>query len=309
MQRVHVVVLDEADRLLDSGFLRDIKVILGALNPHHRTLLFTATVPEGVAEIAKAYMRPDFVYVDTTIGASPSPRTKVIHEYAVVPPSHIFATLAHAVVKHRRSDTAHKIIVFFNTAWMAHFAAKLFQSLGMHDVMETHSRLSQSQRNAVAAKFAQGRGVVIFASDVIARGIDFPDVTFVVQVGLTDPTQYEHRIGRTGRAGKTGRGLLIIGDDEKVILEKLGKFSMKEMPGSAPGLAVKTLDKELNNAANKAFSASLGFYAANTRVLKWTPQALVNAVKARFASMGLPKPDPIPANRLAKMHLKGAGLE
>ena len=315
LRGVQVVVLHEADRLLDAGFRPAIVKILSAIgkNPARQTLLFTATVPDGVEQIARKFMRPNFKFIDT-VGNDTNNLLKIVQQYVVLPIRRLGPALFDAVLAHRRVDE-HKIIVFFNTAWMAHFMTALFHAAGMTDVLETHSRLSQGKRNAVASKFASASNLVLFASDVVARGLDFPDVTLVIQYGLTDASQYEHRVGRTGRAGKDGLGLLIIADDEHNMLALLKALRVKLAALRSP---TKSLDMRFSEAtkhvmgsdelrvkANKAFVASLGFYASNAKVLGWTPQVLVNNMLARFASLGLTAPDSVDKKRLGKMHLAG----
>jgi ATP-dependent RNA helicase MSS116 len=190
----------------------------------------------------------------------------------------------------------------------------------MPDALELHSRLSQGQRNAVTQAFAKGKGLVLFASDVIARGIDFPDVTLVVQLGLTDVSQYEHRIGRTGRAGKSGEALIILGDDaESRLLGDLLKAGMQivarappsaEALAPAPALAMAmarlgTPGSELNRTACRAFTASLGFYNSHMKRLGWKPVDMVAAVVARFKAAGLREVPPVSRMTLDKMHLRG----
>ena len=314
LEGVQVVVLDEADRLLDAGFRPAIVKILSALGHSPRqTMLFTATVPAGVEAIAKEFMRPNFEYIDT-VGEDANNMLKIVQEYVVLPIPRLGPALFDAVLAHRRV-AGHKIIVFFNTAWMAHFMTALFHAAGMTDVLETHSRLSQGKRNAVAKKFADSSNLVLFASDVVARGLDFPDVTLVIQYGLTDASQYEHRVGRTGRAGKTGLGLLIIAEDKKNMLALLAALQVKSAATRSPAKSPDTRfsgatslvmrSEDLLSKANRAFVASLGFYASNMKVLGWKAHVLVDNVMARFASLGLTAPTAIDENRLKKMHLAG----
>ena len=326
LQGISVVVLDEADRLLDKGFEPAIKRILGALSATtpRQTLLFTATVTDNVQKIASAFMRKDYKFIDT-VGKEENSHKKIIQEHLVLPVGSIVPALHHVVSAQKAANTTHKIIVFFNTAWMASFMAKLFRAAGMKGVLEIHSRLSQPKRNSIAAQFSKGSGLVLFASDVISRGVDFPDVTLVIQVGLTDASQYEHRVGRTGRAGKTGLGLLIIGEDEGVMLKTLDKIPIKPSTtdsvitgGLTPGKPVSMHpdlskatgkvkdDPDLKSAANKAYSASIGFYASKMNMLKLAPESLMSGLRSRFASAGLSDPAHIAESTLKKMKMTAA---
>merc|ERR1712003_577957 len=100
-------------------------------------------------------------------------------------------------------------IVFFTTARLTGFMSELFNSIKNHtgyDVLEIHSRKSQKQRERASNEFRKRKKAIMFSSDATARGMDYPDVSFVLQVGLTDRSQYIHRLGRTARAGKSGKG-------------------------------------------------------------------------------------------------------
>lgn len=116
-------------------------------------------------------------------------------------------TLAHIV----RSNPAHKTVVFFTTARATSYFATVFERMafprGKLNIVEMHSRKSQSQRTAAAERFRVGKGLVMFSSDVSARGMDYPGISEVLQVGLTDRESYIHRLGRTARAGREGAGM------------------------------------------------------------------------------------------------------
>jgi ATP-dependent RNA helicase MSS116 len=180
-------------------------------------------------------------------------------------------------------------------------------------VLELHSRLSQGQRTRNADAFRNGSAAVLFASDVAARGIDFPDVTLVIQFGIaSDASQVVHRAGRTGRGGKHGEALTLLGDDEVAVLPELAKLGLAPPRGSkrastavpSPELAaafarISTAGDPMRDLACAAFVASLGFYKSNLRRLRWTTAQLVANVTARFEAMGLrpgaAPPCPIPA--------------
>ena len=318
------LVLDEADRLLDMGFAPAIRKIVAFLPPPDRrqTLLFTATVPEGVTKVADAFMRPGKVFIDTARGSNAGPSealSRIDQQSVVVRPGDVVSTLFSLVAVKRRVPN-HKIIVFVTTAMMAALMREFFVAAGTHkDAMELHSKLTQSQRNAVTKAFSEGTGVLLFASDVIARGIDFPDVTCVIQVGLTDTEQYEHRVGRTGRAGKSGEAVIILGDDEAPALlpALINQRKMNIKPVVIPSetstsslaqavALVGTPGNPLHKNAQRTFVASLGFYNSHLRRLKWTPGQMVRAVWARFAAMGLREPPAIPVKTLGKMNLSKA---
>ena len=319
---LQVLILDEADRLLDMGFAPAIRRIVSILPPTRQTLLYTATVPAGVQQVADAFMRKERVFVNTAgeDGEEGKPSHERIKQESLVLPIPQLLPALHSILMRKRHERPndHKIIVFAPTALMAQLLSELMRVAGMPEALELHSRLSQGQRNAVTQAFAKGKGMVLFASDVIARGIDFPDVTLVVQLGLTDVQQYEHRVGRTGRAGKSGEAVIILGDDaESRLLNDLRKAGMQITPASTTYASTEdpvlqaamrrlgTPGSELNRTARRAFSASLGFYNSHMKRLGWKPVDMVAAVIARFRAAGLTETPAIQGSTLSKMHLRG----
>ena len=324
---VRCIVIDEADRLLDMGFLPALKKIFAVLPPASRrqALLFTATVPEGVQSIA-ASLSPGFQFIDTAKGSNAdegrASHARIRQGYCVLAINEILPALHRTLLARRESNKEHRIIVFFTTARMTQFAAAIFRLCpAFKDVLELHSRLSQSQRNKTTATFGSRPGSILFASDVIARGIDFPDVTFVGQVGITDPQQYEHRVGRTGRAGKSGEAMIYLGEDERSLVDKLVQAKLPITDAYAdvmnehrPGVDAMMQDTlarvkasaEVSKAGDQAYAATLGFYASNMKRLGWSPAKVVEAVNARFLAAGLSDVPAVQAKTAAKMHLKGA---
>jgi len=319
MAGVSVVVLDEADRLLDMGFQPDIKKILTFLPPKDRrqTLLFTATVPEGVRAIGTAFLRPDHTFIDVVLEDDQASPALISHHHLVVPRNNVFSALANLVNLRQATD---KIIVFFSTARMAQYAAALFRQAGLAQTLEIHSRMSQPGRTRSIAAFSHCTTGLLCASDAIARGIDVPDVTLIIQVGHTDAVQYEHRVGRTGRAGKEGQGIwLIAGDESSLVLPPVkAKIPIQPLAQDIASLlsaplslrfaqALKDVmnNRELKDLAGKAFAANLGFYASHMRALRWDKAEVASKDIGQLASMGLTEVPPIEAKILGKMGMRG----
>ena len=289
-KHVRCVVIDEADRLLDMGFLPALKKIFAVLPPPSRrqALLFTATVPDGVKEIAST-LSPEFKYIDTSHGSNDdevkASHDKIDQGYAVLPVAELLPALHRVLLAKRRANKDHRIIVFFTTARTASFTAALFRKCPhFSDVLELHSRLSQGQRNRTTATFSAKKGLVLFASDVIARGIDFPDVTFVGQVGLTDPQQYEHRVGRTGRAGKSGEAMIFLCDDEAGLVRRLLDAKLPLHDSTALAKAQSPGKTNVNSPKTTKTNGNVGNPKPNTD--NWTPgdEASFAAAVAKVSS-------------------------
>ena len=303
---VRMAVLDEADRLLDMGFVAPIKRILSAFSPDRRTLLFTATVPEEVKEVAKGFMRTGFRYVDTA-GDAPD-QGQITHRAVVVPPACVHVALR-AVLDARRKDPDHKVLVFFPSNQMV----ELFAKAHTPNVMALHGKMPQNVRTRNSEAFRTGTARVLFASDVAGRGMDFPGVTTVVQVGVAGPDVYKQRAGRTGRAGKRGEAVLLLGTDERRVLDGVkavapGMEVAELPPCTAEELRANALPPGALGRAKSAFKGVLGAYNSQLRVLGWTGQQLLDNIAQRFRGMGLQQLPDISDKLLAKMGLRGVKM-
>jgi len=230
-RKTSILVLDETDRLLDMGFQKEVNEIIRFLPPkeQRQTLLFSATVPNEVKAVMKATMKDNFVTADCIHDTDPATHTneQVEQRHVIVPYKTRLVTGTVQVIwklieKAKSDKETLKMVVFFNTANLVGYYAALFNNGLDIPVLELHSRKSQSYRTKTADKFRTAEDAILFTSDVSARGVDYPGVTNVVQVGIAETREsYIHRLGRTGRAGKVGEGLLVLYDLEKKFLDKL----------------------------------------------------------------------------------------
>lgn len=231
LRNIDVLVLDEMDRLLDMGFSRDIRQIMQFL-PHkddRQTLLFSATVPPSVKKEIKFCTQGNSLSVDCIQDEDPASHTvnTVQQSYVAVPQSKQITGVLQTILQLMKPSEepgshAPKIVVFFNTTAQVSFFASLLKELGMPRVLELHSKIEQDQRSKRSDKFRNAPSdhpSILLTSDVSARGVDYPNVTHVVQVGsASDRETYIHRLGRTGRAGKSGKGiLLLVHPDERAV--------------------------------------------------------------------------------------------
>lgn len=282
-----VLILDEADRLLDMGFAEDINTIFEHIPPPsaRQTLLFSATLPNNVQAVAKRALKPAYELIDC-VGSQESTHEHVAQSVVVQPVSDVLPTLC-SLLANCMQVADYKIIVFFPTARQTQLCAEVFAEMG-RPVLEMHSRKSQAVRARVSTAFRTGCNVVMFTSDVTARGMDYPEVTSVVQVGLpSDREQYIHRIGRTGRAGKGGCGILLVTHEEAAAflpcVDELGisrvqnlDEGMLDAMRAVSQTAVRRVDQKTKELAYQAW---LGFYNSNLRVLGWSREVLVERAR------------------------------
>lgn len=228
LENVHTVILDEADEMLNMGFHDSINDILSHIPDERKMLLFSATMPQEIARIAKKYMHSPEEFI---IGTKNEGAENVKHVYFMVQARDKYLALK------RIADNNPNIygIIFCRTRRETQEIADRLIEDG-YNADSLHGELSQAQRDTVMKKFRENNLQLLVATDVAARGLDVNDLTHVINYGLPDDTAtYTHRSGRTGRAGKTGVSIAIIHSREKSKLKdiegKLGKrFELKEVP-------------------------------------------------------------------------------
>lgn len=221
-QNLKVLVLDEADQLLDMGFKRDLQNILGELPDENRqTMLFSATIsPEIRKNLGDFALNSNYQLIDT-VGENEVNTHMHVKQSAIVAPYHQQFALIQDHLQHNQAAQAGKVIVFLPTTKATMLYAQLYKRLiPDRPVFELHSKKGQDQRAKIADRFRKSRGGILFTSDVSARGVDYPGVSLVVQVGVPSTReQYIHRLGRTGRAGKSGEGVIVLAPFEKDFLK------------------------------------------------------------------------------------------
>lgn len=241
--KLAALVLDEADRMLDVGFERELNEIIECLPQAHekvrQTMLVSATIPDNVIRLARTMVRPqDFEFVQTIAHNESLTHDKVPQH--IVPVSswtNMFPTLfelldrEHAKAKANPDARPLKAIIYLNTTSLVEVAGELAYQRRQNnrDALPSYvmqSKLSQAQRQRAADLFRKAKTGLLISSDVTARGMDFPDVTHVIQMDTPrDRESYIHRLGRTGRQDKEGEGWLLIPhssiDTARKLLRKL----------------------------------------------------------------------------------------
>lgn len=296
LSKASMVVLDEADRMLDIGFRRPIEQVLGAMSPKRQTILVSATMPRDVLELSQKYMKPDKKIIDVTGAADDRPmiNPQVKHTALVVENDAIGCAMVQVLKEKAAQNKAFKAIVFLPVVKMVAYVYELMRDVMPKDVklLAIHSDLSQGQRERAANEFRNANRAIMFGTDVIGRGVDFPDVTFVMQVGTTTKEDYTHRLGRAGRAGKAGEGVIVLGKFESDgMLKELRDVAPAPhagLMGRTSAAACRELKGDMDM-GKRAYMAWLGAYVSKARMLGMRKTEVVAAASGVFRGFGLKK--------------------
>lgn len=222
---VHTVVLDEADEMLNMGFIDDIREILKQVPSERQTLLFSATMPKEIRDIATNLMNTP---KEVKVKAKEMTVENIVQHFVEIPEKYKFDTLTN-LLDMQNPELA---IIFSRTKKRVDEITEGLQARGFRSE-GIHGDLTQGKRMSVLNKFKNGRVDVLVATDVAARGLDISGVTHVYNFDIPqDPESYVHRIGRTGRAGRTGEAISFITPREMAhlrLIEKVTKSKMKRM--------------------------------------------------------------------------------
>ncbi|OJD29800.1 atp-dependent rna helicase mss116 [Diplodia corticola] len=243
-------IYDEADRLLETGFSQEIHDIQEKLPDasvrDRQTLMFSATVPQAVVRLVRQTLRPGFHFVKTVRDDEEPTHARIPQKYVITTgfetqlPALLEICQREANLAKNGEKRPFKAIIYFNSLKETQIAFSIFNRIrrvqkNAHALWEgqllyIHSELTQGARQRQADTFRAADKAVLFSTDVTARGMDFPNVTHVIQLGIPrDPADYVHRIGRTGRAGKEGEGWLIIPEVHRnEVRYKLGNLPLKK---------------------------------------------------------------------------------
>ena len=237
LSHVEILVLDEADRMLDMGFIRDIRKILALLPKKRQNLLFSATLSDEIKTLADGLLNAPVLIEVARRNTAAELVTQVIHPVDRVRKRELLAHLIH-------SQGWKQVLVFTRTK---HGASRLAEQLEKDGISATaiHGNKSQGARTKALADFKKGSVRVLAATDIAARGLDIDQLPHVVNYELPNvPEDYVHRIGRTGRAGKEGEALSLVCVDERDYLRDIERLLNREIPkvvipGFEPDASIK----------------------------------------------------------------------
>jgi ATP-dependent RNA helicase RhlE len=223
LQHIEVFVLDEADRMLDMGFIHDIKRILPKLPAGRQSLFFSATMPNVIKELSATILRPNPVQVAVTPVSSTA--DTVTQSVFLVEKNDKPALLRHVL----KDPAIKRVLVFTRTK---HGANKVTETLEKAQITAEaiHGNKSQNHRQRALSNFKAGTTRVLVATDIAARGIDVDELTHVINYEVpNEPETYVHRIGRTGRAGAFGTAFTFVEDEERAYLQDIQKLIRKQL--------------------------------------------------------------------------------
>jgi ATP-dependent RNA helicase RhlE len=222
LDQVKVMVLDEADRMFDIGFMPQIKQILAVAPAERQTMLFSATMPTEIAAIASRYMKMPLRIEVAPAGTSAA---NVQQELFVIRKDEKLQLLEKLLM-----DNKGTVLVFSRTKHGAKKIASAVRTMG-HSAAEIHSNRSLAQRKAALGGFKNGQYRVLVATDIAARGIDVTNISLVINFDLPDNSEdYVHRIGRTGRAGSSGRAISFATPEERGDVRQIERLIRKTLP-------------------------------------------------------------------------------
>jgi len=240
LNQVEILVLDEADRMLDMGFIHDIKRVVAMLRKERQTLFFSATMPQEITRLADAMLQnPARVAVTPQATTVERIQQRVIHTEKSAKPSLLVEVL--------KTETTDRVLVFTRTKHGADKVVRGLEKTGFF-AEAIHGNKSQNQRERVLADFRSGKLRILIATDIAARGIDVDGVSHVINYDLPNiPESYVHRIGRTARAGADGIAISFCDQEEGAFLRDIERMIRMPIPATGEKQAHRPAPQNAGN--------------------------------------------------------------
>ncbi|MEK6928962.1 MAG: DEAD/DEAH box helicase [Nanoarchaeota archaeon] len=254
LDKIKVLVLDEADRMLDMGFIEDVEAIISQCSKNRQTFLFSATITPDITIMAKKYTRNSEI-VSAENYVDPSLLQQVYYD---APQNSKFSILVHLL----KNEDVELVMVFCNTRRNTDFVAHNLKRGGI-DATAIHGGLTQARRNKIMENFRKGHVVVLVCTDVAARGLDIKGISHVYNYDIPPTSkEYIHRIGRTARAGKEGKAINIVSPRDyenfrSVLKDDSLKITQEKIPDNLKPLII-SLQYEKNSDHGRSRRESFG---------------------------------------------------
>ncbi|CCA77977.1 probable HAS1-helicase associated with Set1p [Serendipita indica DSM 11827] len=249
-KNLRALVIDEADRILEVGFEEEMKKIIKILpNENRQSMLFSATQTTKVADLARISLRPGPTYINVDSAKDTSTVTTLSQGYVVCPSDRRFLLLFTFL----RKNLKKKVVVFFSSCNSVKYHSELLNYIDV-PVMDLHGKQKQQKRTNTFFEFCNAKQGILLCTDVAARGLDIPEVDWIVQFDPPDdPRDYIHRVGRTARAGKTGKSLLFLLESELGFLRYLKEAKVPLNEYNFPSEKIANVQTQLEKLLQKNY--------------------------------------------------------
>ncbi|KAL0089454.1 P-loop containing nucleoside triphosphate hydrolase protein [Phycomyces blakesleeanus] len=317
-ENLKVLVLDEADQLLDMGFKAELQRIFANIPEERQTMLYSATISQDIRRnLGDFALSPKYDLIDT-VGKDDNTHVHVKQSALVAPYGEQLGLVRNLLTNYESANTG-KVIVFLPTTKSTILYSHLFKMLMPNrTIYEIHSKKTQEQRTRISDRFRKTSGGILFTSDISARGVDYPGVSLVLQVGVPSTReQYIHRLGRTGRAGREGEGVILLAPFEKDFLKReIGDLPVQNL--IAPTIADEDIEatERLTKAAlnsidedmvREVYTGFLGYYAGRVATLGLPRASVVEHANDFLRGFGITDIPHLSPRFLAQLGLGGGG--